>query len=253
MTASAPRQTHAISRHGDLITKTYRSWGRGEHLREWQVLQALHRAEPDLAPRPVRAALDDEPPSITMTALPGEMVAGTWNDDQLDALAEAMERLWSQPECNPAIDLHEVGFWRALAAAAARPADGPEREAYDRARGWIESTALDRLMDRRPRILGQGDPQAGNLLYDGVRIRLIDFEDAGASDRCFELANFAEHLGNRGRGLDRLADRFEVDQERLRLGRRLLASFWFFRLLPVRDERPAGFADQTQRLLDLLG
>ena len=253
MTGAAPRQTHLISRHGNLITKTYQSWQRGEHRREWRVLQTLDRSEPGLAPRPVRADLDGDPPSITMTALPGEMVDGIWGDHQLDALAEAMDRLWSLPaDGHPSIDLHDAGYWRELAATTPRPSGEPELQAYDDTRAWIDGADLDQLLGKRPQILGQGDPQAGNLLHDGVRIRLIDFEDAGASDRCFELANVAEHLGNRGRGLERLADRFDVDQERLRLGRRLLASFWFFRLLPVRDERQHDFADQTRRLLTLL-
>lgn len=91
----------------------------------------------------------------------------------------------------------------------------------------------------------------GNLLYDGVRIRLIDFEDAGASNRCFELANFAEHLGNRGRGLGRLADRFEVDRASVRP-----PAAGFVQVLPIvagPGKRPADFAEQTERLLALLG
>ncbi|MBO0813421.1 MAG: aminoglycoside phosphotransferase family protein [Microlunatus sp.] len=248
----APRQTHHLRRDGDLITKTYRTWQRGEPRREWGTLTRLAESAPGLAPEPIAADLGAEPPWITMTVLPGRPIAGRWTDDQVALLAGAMERLWQTPTDGlDSIGVHRPAYWVELAAATARP-DGPEGELYDRVVEWFAE--LDVLLDgSAAQILGQGDPQAGNMIFDGRQVRLVDFEDAGASDLCFELANFAEHLGNRGTGLERLADHFEVDHQRLWLCRRLLASFWFLRLLPVRAERGADFAHQTERLVDLLG
>lgn len=252
MAGPGPRQTHELRRDGELITKTYRTWERGEHRREWAALNLLAEHRPGLAPEPVRADLDATPPSITMTFVPGRSIAGRWTDDQLDLLAEAMNRLWTLPTELDSIGVHAPDYWRGLVATSVRPSGGMEQKVYDLASEWINGPALDDLLDgTAPRILGQGDPQTGNLLLDGNRIRLVDFEDAGASDLCFELANFAEHLGNRHAGLDRLADRFPVEPVRLWLCRRLLASFWFFRLLPVRTERTEDFAGQTHRLLEL--
>ncbi|WP_228265948.1 phosphotransferase [Microlunatus elymi] len=251
------RQTHHLRRDRDLITKTYRTWGRQEHHREWTTLNLLALHQPGLAPEPISAELDREPPSITMTALPGDPIVGYWTDDQIHLLAKAMRRLWDVPGDRPApIDMHNAHYWRHLAARSLRPASGVELRAFDLTVDWITGPALNSLLDGRTlQILGQGDPQPGNMLYDGRGIRLVDFEDAGASDVCFELANFAEHLGARGTGLDRLADLIDHDHRRYHLYRRLIASFWLFRLLPdptgARPPRTAELHDQAVRLIDL--
>lgn len=254
--ASHPRQTHLLHRDGGLITKTYRSWSRGEHRREWAALNRLATHQPGLAPQPIRAALDAEPPSITMTIVPGTPITGRWSDDQLGSLADAMRRLWSTPADGLApLDLYEAAYWRALMARSNRPAAGVEQQAYDLAVRWISGPELDELLAGPLDVLGHGDPQPGNLLYDGERIRLVDFEDAGAGDPCFELANFAEHLGTRGTGLDRIANLVEHDAVRYHSFRRLLAVFWLMKLLPdpvgIRPPRTAELREQSLRLVSL--
>jgi len=256
--ASHPRQTHLLRRDGSLITKTYRSWSRDEHRREWAVLNRLAARQPGLGPRPVRAALDTEPPSITMTIIPGTPIAGRWSDDHVTFLADAMCQFWSTPADGlPALDMYEAGYWRALMASSIRPAAGVEQEAYDLAERWIAGPDLDALLAGPLDVLGHGDPQPGNLLSDGDRIRLVDFEDAGAGDLCFELANFVEHLGARDAGLERMAGLIEHDADRYHLFRRLLAAFWLTRLLPdpagIRPPRTAELREQSLRLIDLFG
>lgn len=82
--------------------------------------------------------------------------------------------------------MHDPAYWRDMAAKALPPPSGIERDAYDLAVTWIVGSELDALLDaHNERILGQGDPQTGNLLYDGTSIRIVDFEDAGASDVSF--------------------------------------------------------------------
>lgn len=252
------RQTHQLRRDRDLITKTYRSWSRQEPHREWTTLNLLAVHQPGLAPEPITAELDEEPPSITMTVLPGSPIIGYWTNDQIDLLADAVQRLWHLP-CDrlAPIDMHDPQYWRDLAARSLRPTSGVAQRAFDLAVEWIVGSDLNALLDgRTPQILGQGDPQPGNMLYDGKAIRLIDFEDTGTSDVCFELANFAEHLGTRDTGLDRLADLVDHDHRRYHLYRRLIASFWLFRLLPdptgTRPPRTAELHDQAVRLIDLL-
>src|SRR4051794_32299866 len=52
---------------------------------------------------------------------------------------------------------------------------------------------LDRL-DAGDPVLGQGDSNLANFLWDGTEVRIVDFEDSGPSDRAFELADLVEHI-----------------------------------------------------------
>ncbi|MEV6038094.1 hypothetical protein AB0L65_43590 [Nonomuraea sp. NPDC052116] len=58
------------------MIKRYRSWERGEHRREWAVLNVLALHAPGLAPAPVRADLDGSPPRVVMSRLPGTPLRG---------------------------------------------------------------------------------------------------------------------------------------------------------------------------------
>lgn len=214
------------------------------------------RHQPGLAPAPVSAQLDADPPLVTITVLPGSPIAGRWSENQIRLMAEAMRRLWSVP-CDgmTAIDWRDPAYWRNLVAGSQRPVIGVEAVAYDLAVGWIDGPELESLLDGcQPQILGQGDPQPGNMLYDGISIRLVDFEDAGPSDVCWELANFVEHLGTRDTGLDRLADLVDHDDQRYRRCRALIASFWLFALLPdPTGSRPPRSAELHRQALRLSG
>lgn len=250
-------QTHLLHRDGSLITKTYREWDRDQHTREWDALSRLALHAPGLAPAPVSALLKARPPSVTMTIVTGEPINGSWTNHQTQLLADALRRLWAVPSDGlTAIDMHEPAYWRRRASRTVRPRGGVEQRAYDLAAEWIAQPDLDVLLNgQQAQILGQGDPQPGNLLYDGELIRLVDFEDAGASDVCFELAIFAEHLGTRDTGLDRIADLVDHDQNRYLQCRRLLASFWLFSLLSITDGSPrrrtVTATEQATRVIEL--
>ncbi len=102
-----------------------------------------------------------------------------------------------------------------------------------------------------------------NLLWDGRQVRLVDFEDAGVSDRPFELADLAEHVSTwvgAGVDVDRLLDRFTLTAEehaRLTQYRRLFGLFWLLMLLPgnpAAGRNPEGTLErQAGRLSALLG
>jgi thiamine kinase-like enzyme len=49
-------------------------------------------------------------------------------------------------------------------------------------------------LNRGDVVLGQGDANLANFLWDGTQIRIVDFEDSGPSNRTFELAVLVEHL-----------------------------------------------------------
>ena len=68
--------THHLTFHGPFVTKRYKTWERGEHRREWAVLQHLNEHAEDLAPRPIEAILDHHPPVITMSRVRGDPLAG---------------------------------------------------------------------------------------------------------------------------------------------------------------------------------
>lgn len=244
---------------GDLLTKRYRSWSRGEHRREWLMLRHVHRHAPTLVPRPLSAELDADPPSVTMTILPGEPLPGLLNRAQLDALAAAIKELWAVPHQG----LPTIGSWRDELDFARRLTVGPRpagrlaAAAYDAAVAWWDGPD-PAIIETPPEetVLGHVDPNLANYLWDGRRIRIVDFEDASVSDPATELAILVEHLSARELAAEDLCARFAVDPVRLRANRRLWAMFWLSLLLPggpAERRNPPGAVDaQARRLLDLL-
>jgi Ser/Thr protein kinase RdoA (MazF antagonist) len=103
------------------------------------------------------------------------------------------------------------------------------------------------------------DPSPANYLWDGRRVVLVDFEDAGWRDRAVELADLVEHAQSRntpaaawGRVLDRLGlDGRE--RARHRAARRLFGLFWLFWLTlldrPGADLSPAAQLERVGGLL----
>jgi Ser/Thr protein kinase RdoA (MazF antagonist) len=268
--------THELIRlPGGAVRKRYRSWARGEPGREWTALTLLAEQAPDLAPAPRRDRLDEVPPSIEMSALPGRPLAGPLNDAQADALAESLARLWGTVPAprlraaygsatNCASFCRQV---RGLSVPHGETADpvgdrALARAACDAGRSWLsgfvpEPEEPDRL------VLGQGDANLANFLWDGARVRIVDFEDSGPSDRPFELALVVEHRSmwhDGGVDGDGFVDRFELSaRERGRLLelRRLAALYWLLRPGRAGEARrvDGAFVDerQAERLLALLG
>jgi len=112
-------------------------------------------------------------------------------------------------------------------------------------------------------VLGQGDCNLANFLWDGHMVRIVDFEDAGLSERAFELAILAEHISAwsdaslEAKDFLGLFDLTSPERRRLLEFRRLAALFWLILLLPnrpVNDRNPPGtLARHAIRLLGLLG
>jgi Ser/Thr protein kinase RdoA (MazF antagonist) len=134
-------------------------------------------------------------------------------------------------------------------------------EALARARQWL-GVAPRSVDDHRDRVIALGDGNLDNVMWDGERCHLIDFEEYGVSDLAYELADVVEHASTRLRGLldvDRFLAAFElgpVQRDRVREDRRLMACFWLLMLLPGNR----GFArnaagsteDQARHLLTML-
>jgi len=268
--------THEVSidREHGVVTKRFRSWARDEPAREWAALRMLAESAAGLAARPISASLGADPPEIRMSWLPGEpLAAGPVSPEQAQALARSLDRLWrSVPpgrlaglpagESNPQAFAGQVR--QSLAAGRYLGRDPVVRRAAAAAAAWLERDATGRPdLAGRGTVLGQGDSNLANFLWDGRRVRLVDFEDSGPSDRAFELAILVEHLSAwSDAGLDSggFVSSFELtaaEQARLLQFRRLAALFWLLLLRPggraSRQNPPGTLRGQAERLLALLG
>jgi Ser/Thr protein kinase RdoA (MazF antagonist) len=249
------------------VVKRFRSSARGEHRREWHALVTLDAYAPGLAPAPLGCDLDSSPPQVRMSRVAGCPLAGqVVTAVHLDAVAAAIDRL------HAAVPAEVAGAVRPqpwLAAgvrsrlesyAAVRcpgDADRVVRSAFDAAVRWLAHVAEPDLGAVTP-VFGQGDGNLANYLWDGRRVRLVDFEDSGRSDRAFELAAVAEHLSvwhDAGVGTAAFLARFELtpaQAARVLFFRRAFAFFWLVNLLGAGDDRLDALRAQALRLLAML-
>lgn len=195
-----------------------------------------------------------------MSLLPGDPLVGTVNREQQLALSAALSRLWSvpvEPRATVRRWTDDLKFGRRLTEGPV-PADDVATHAYRAALAWWEGPDPPLLRTRPAKlVVGHRDPHLANYLWDGSRVRIVDFEDAAPSDPATELAILVEHLSARGLPTEALLDRFAmVDSTRLRASRRLWAMFWLSRLLPggpsAHRNPPHAAHDQARRLIDLL-
>ena len=265
--------THSLRFDAETVTKTYRSWTKGEPEREWAALGLLLQHAPGLAPEPVSAVLDGEPPSIVMTRLPGSSLGGgPLTVTQTKAVSVALHRLHTAV---PAADLaaqpprhwhpaEAVGNLRAWIAEPHEVGDAPQTAAaFGHASRWLRSGDPDRLVYAKvPPVFALADGNLSNLVEADGEVRLVDFEDSGRSDRAYELADLVEHISmwiDDSVDTDVLVDAADLDRvERARFDgfRRLWAVFWLLMLLPTgraHARNPAGTLDrQAQRTLALM-
>jgi Ser/Thr protein kinase RdoA (MazF antagonist) len=208
-----------------------------------------------------------------MGRLPGAPLGGApLTAPQVAAVGEALARLHAVPATHAAHLGERISgpstMASAVAGGLADDADlGPCRdpglvaEAVTAARAWLAAPDVALAADADP-VLSQADGNPANLIWDGERVRLLDFEDSGLSDRAYEVADLVEHAATR---LPRLASAEALaaatglpDESRPRLlaCRRLFACFWLGMLLPGGrgfDRNPPGSTeDQARHLLALL-
>lgn len=264
--------THSVEVRGDVVIKRFRAWQRDEHEREWRALRLLRKYAPGLAPEPLRAALGADPPEVVMTRLAGDPLrGGPVSQEQGAALAAAIAALHSALP-GPVLDEVPIAAWdpagaadKALSwtAAALSPGSDPlVAEAHAAGARWLKSVRLRNEGPGHSPVFGMMDGNLANYLWDGERIRLVDFEVSGRSDRAFELAEMAEHIST---WVDSEFDtahflgHFDLcpaEATRLRECRRLVAMFWLLGLAhddSARTRNPPGSLErQAQRVLALL-
>jgi hypothetical protein len=146
-----------------------------EPRREWRALELLARYAPGLAPRPIRADLDADPPLIAMSRVPGGPL-GTRpvTEAQEDAIAAALSRLHhaippsvlGTVERAPGSPQLLPGRIRDMAYARnAELLDPLPRQAYRAALAWLDSGWAERLasVTEQP-VFAQCDPNLANHL-----------------------------------------------------------------------------------------
>ena len=262
--AGQGRSTHDIEVDGGEVVKRFRSWERDEARREWRALTLLAEFAPGLAAVPVREDTGADPPSIRMTRLPAEPLAGrAITARHLDAIAVALGRLHT---CLPASVLAGIPpvSWltegmaervRSLTSSFPPHDDPGVRAAWHAARRWIDQAAVP--AGRPAPVFGQRDGSLDNFLWDGERVRIVDFEHSGRSDRAFELAALVEHVSvwyDAGIEAPLLLNRFALtamQAARILFHRRTFAIHWLY-VVHQRPEHAEVPPRQARRLLALL-
>jgi hypothetical protein len=255
-----------------VVVKRYVDSARGEPAREWRALRLLAEHAPGLAPEPLQADLDAAPPVVEMSLLPGVPLGDARpTREQESALVRALGQLWQSVPVDRVVAVageygNEAQLVREVSdlirADPDMGADPLIQAAYAAGLDWLTwAAAVSSDPAGRQPVLGQGDGNLANFLWDGERVRIVDFEDSGVSDRAFELALIVEHISAwLGAGLrsERFTQAFDLTPaERTRLAdcRRLAALTWLLFLRPgstASERNPAGTLRlQAERLLAL--
>ncbi|MFJ4919468.1 phosphotransferase family protein [Streptomyces sp. NPDC088725] len=269
--------THTVELRRATVVKRFRPGSGAEHAREWRALTLLARYAPDLAPAPLRSEPDAARPTVVMSRLPGTPLRGApMTERQTRALARTVTALHAAvpPEVATTLPVrhdHQAGVIARLHAwQAPSGMPGVSRTVADAMRHgltWLAGSGLENgaqsgVPQNIPVIFGPGDGNLANCLWDGTRVRVVDFEDSGRSDRAFELAEITEHVSSWLDGTLNVplflshVPLTPAETTRLLDCRRLLALVWLFLL--ARDNRepprnpPTTPARQAARLLRLL-
>jgi Phosphotransferase enzyme family len=267
--------THQVSLdpEREVAVKRYRQYSRGEPAREWRALRLLAEHAPGLAPEPLHADLDSAESVIEMSLLPGAPLGGAPLAQQEEsALVRALGQLWQSVPVDRIVavageqgnnEAQLVQEVRHLVGQGPGLGDDPlVQAAYGAGADWL-TWAVSVTGDpagRQP-VFGQGDANLANFLWDGERVRIVDFEDSGLSDRAFELAVLIEHISawlGAGLNAQQFIQAFDLTPaERARLAdcRRLAGLHWLLQLrpgAPASERNPPGtLRYQAERLLAL--
>ncbi|MFE9429011.1 phosphotransferase family protein [Kitasatospora sp. NPDC006697] len=269
---SVPWSTHAVDLRSDSVIKRFRPEGSGKCEREWRALTLLAAHAPGLAPVPQSVDLAATGPVVAMSRLPGEPLRGkSLSNQQLRALAAAVSELYASVPADVLAEvpvrpgqqhqlIAQIRSWAPQVRPRVSEAIG---ESMDHGLEWLARSGMERVGGPDiPMVFGPGDGNLANYLWDGTRVRVVDFEDSGLSDRPFELAEITEHAASWvGPPLDseaflNLFDLNSAERTRLLECRRLLALVWLFLLSfddPQHPRNPPGTAErQAVRLSRLL-
>jgi thiamine kinase-like enzyme len=210
---------------------------------------------------------------VVMSRLPGVPMRGVVLDDnQVKALGEAVRTLHaavppdvlSKVPLRPGRRENLIASIHAWAPLSRGRLSCDLLGVVDRGLKWLGQSRMEREGELKvPLVLGAGDGNLANYLWDGSRVRIVDFEDSGLSDRAFELAEITEHVGSwveQPLNVTSFLAQFDLtaaESAQLVECRRLLALVWLFLLIFDRTRQnprnPPGTVErQVDRLFVLL-
>jgi hypothetical protein len=183
------------------VIKRYGGWSSGQPAREWRALTQLAEHAPGLAPTPLAAHLDDVPPWIVMSRLPGAALRGGHvTTDQARLLAACAAHLFDAVPAPTLAQIPERTWPRSwvigvLRAWCATPLPSTMASLILRAHAegndWLAATPS--FASTRP-VFTNGDGNLANYVWDGTLVRVVDFEYAGRSELSQELVEITEHV-----------------------------------------------------------
>lgn len=263
--------THHVELHADVVIKRHSVATRGDLAREWNALRLLNEHSPGLAPEPL--ALDESTLTMTMSRLPGESIPTMHRLDPalVTRVVTAFEHLMTAlpPEVlatqasRSGDPIGYTSFIVKTLGALAPHSDATVERARTEVIAFLESPAADELRRSIPAdVFTLGDTNLANFIDDGETIRFVDFEDAGTSDRLFELADLVEHLSSRQTPYEVWHAALEIDEltpperHRYDVSRVLCSAAWLWLLFPGQPGEARNPADgclrQAERVLDLI-
>ncbi|MFF1714990.1 phosphotransferase family protein [Streptomyces sp. NPDC058268] len=263
--------THVVEVTADQVVKRFPRGDEERAAREWRALTLLAEHAPGLAPDPRSLDLAAGAPTVVMSRLAGAPLRGcSLDDEQVKALAAAVNELHAAVPADalrhlpvrPGQQGDLVAQLEKWAVAVHPRVGGPVGRAMGRGLQWLAKAGLgtEGASQVGP-VFGPGDGNLANYLWDGSRVRVVDFEESGRSDRAFELAEITEHVGSwveHPLDVPAFLGHFEftaAEEARLWECRRLLALVWLF-LLAFDHEHvrnPPGTVErQADRLMALL-
>ncbi|MGW3343122.1 phosphotransferase family protein [Nonomuraea rubra] len=253
------RHTHELTYEEDRVVKRYLDSKPGAAEREWRALSLLAEHAPGLAPEPIAF----EGGAVTMSRIPGVPLRGLFaRDRHMSAMAAALTELHAAVPGDVLRGLpvrpwqrEALVDWVRERCAAWQPREPLADRAVTEGLRWLESWSPGEAGVREA--FGAGDGNLANFLWDGTRVRIVDFEDSGRSDVAFEVAELAEHVSMWVDGEVEIAHRFELspqEERRTRECRKVHALVWFFLLSHEHPRNPPGtFQRQVERVLATLG
>lgn len=233
---------HEVRIDGEIVRKRYLRTGRAEPVREWSALVLLNTHAPGLAPRPL--ACETNPQTVVMSRVAGAPLDTVLTPELTLKMVDSYRTLYAVP-VQPNIPVRYVdpgAFVRnniewIEEERTRTDVRGVVRKALTASREW-HADAPSGIKEIRDPVLAQGDANVDNMLWDGSRVRLIDFEGFGVGDLAFEVADLVEHVSSRLHGLRdpqaviagfdlRPPQSLRVEQYRV-----VLATFWLLMVLP---------------------
>ena len=237
-----------------IVLKCYKVDARQRAHKERAALLLAAAQGCDVAPRLLAWSDDPQVPIAALELLPGSHLGeATLMAGQLAALAEALSSLHSLADLAHSERAGSDTRTR-LEALRRDVAALPIATGTPYMSGYVERLACDAggeshmlwqewqrgpdvavLRAPVPPVFSRGDPNLANCLWDGARVRIVDFEYAGLSDRAFDLADLIEHPQSRATpdaAWAQFVGMFQLsawELERLQAARRLLRLFWLLK------------------------